>query len=62
VVPPGELGERLGTLEPVPAGGGWVSLAGPNPCLPYESVYIRVGSEAPAGAIREIQVIGTAAP
>lgn len=62
VFPPGELGERLGTLGPVPAGGGWVSLAGPNPCLPYESVYIRVGSEAPAGAIREIQVIGTAAP
>ncbi len=49
-------------LEPVPADGGWVSLAGPNPCLPYESVYIRVSSAEPAGMIREIQVIGTEAP
>jgi hypothetical protein len=62
VFPPGEMGNRLGMLEPVPAGGGWVSLAGPNPCLPYESVYIWVRSEEPAGVIREIRVIGTAAP
>jgi hypothetical protein len=60
--PPGELGNGLGMLEPVPAGGGWVSLAGPNPCLPYESVYIWVKSEEPAGVIREIRVVGTAAP
>jgi hypothetical protein len=58
--PPGELGNSLGTLESVPADGGWVSLAGPDPCLPYESVYIWVRSEEPAGVIREIQVIGTA--
>ena len=62
VFPPGELGNKLGMLEPVPADGGWVSLAGPNPCLPYESVYIRVSSAEPAGMIREIQVIGTEAP
>ena len=62
VFPPGELGNKLGMLEPVPSDGGWVSLAGPNPCLPYESVYVWVKSEEPAGMIREIQVIGTAAP
>jgi len=57
--PPGELGKGLGTLGPVPADGGWLTLAGPDPCLPYESVYIRVRSEEPAGAIHEIQVVGT---
>ena len=60
--PPGELGEGLGTLGPVPAGGGWLSLPGPNPCLPYESVYIWVRSVEPAGSIREIEVRGTIAP
>ncbi|HEX5826516.1 MAG TPA: discoidin domain-containing protein [Candidatus Limnocylindrales bacterium] len=57
--PPGELGTGLGTLEPVPAGGGWVTIAGPNPCLPYESVYISVRSDEPAGIVQEIQVIGS---
>ena len=56
--PPGESGNGLGTLTPVPAGGGWVTLAGPNPCLPYESVYIFVRSAEPAGIVREIQVTG----
>jgi hypothetical protein len=56
--PPGESGSGLGTLKPVPAGGGWVPLAGPNPCLPYESVYIFVRSAEPAGIVREIQVTG----
>ena len=56
--PPGEVGNGLGTLKPVPAGGGWVTLAGPNPCLPYESVYIFVRSEGAAGIVREIQVVG----
>jgi hypothetical protein len=60
--PPGELGEPLGTLGPVPAGGGWVTLAGPSPCLPYESIYIWVRSVEPAGLIREIDVRGTIAP
>ena len=32
--PPGELGDGPRTIGPVSAGGGWVSLAGPNPCLP----------------------------
>lgn len=60
--PPGEFGTGLGDIESVPAGGGWVSLAGPNPCLPFESVYIFVKSEEPAGAIRELRVLGTEAP
>lgn len=60
--PPGEIGTGLGTLGPIPAGGGWVTIAGPNPCLPNESTYIRVESSEPAGAIREIDVLGTIAP
>jgi hypothetical protein len=60
--PPGEMGTTLGTLGPIPAQGGWVSIAGPNPCLPFESVYVRVQSKEPAGTIREIQVVGAAAP
>ena len=60
--PPGEMGTTLGTLAPVPAGGGWVSIDGPDPCLPYESVYIWVSSAEPAGIVREIDVLGTAAP
>lgn len=60
--PPGELGDRLGVLAPVPADGGWVTIAGPNPCRPVESVYISVQSTEPAGLIREIQVLGTVVP
>lgn len=57
--PPGEVGQRLGTIESVPADGGWVTLAGPDPCLPFESVYVFVRSAKPAGSIREIQLVGT---
>jgi hypothetical protein len=39
-----------------------VTLAGPSPCLPYESIYIWVRYVEPAGLIREIDVRGTIAP
>jgi hypothetical protein len=53
-----ELGKVGGTTKD----GEWRSVPGPTPCVPLRSFMVGVASEAPAAAIREIQVLGTAAP
>ena len=52
----------LGKVGGTTRDGQWLSVPGPTPCTALRSFNIGVMSESPAAAMREIQVIGTAAP
>jgi hypothetical protein len=55
-------GSSLGDLSPVSPDGGWATAKVDGPCVAADSVYVHVYSKEPAGSIREIRVVGTAAP